>query len=353
MPRSYRCKAATLSPHPAHHSRAPEPCNPDVADVLTDIRGQSRPRHLNELIAQLADAQHGVVARYQLAYLGLSKSAIDGRLASGYLRRLHRGVYAVGHTVLSAEGHYMAAVLAFGPGAVLAHRAAGAHWSVAPHAGTFIEVIPATPGRHSRPGLRVHSCRLDPRDRTVHEGIPVTTVARTLIDLAEVVDLRRLTRAIERAEKLDLFDLRELDAARARARGHHGLAPLAQALAIHLPDDHSRSDFERDFIDFCASHDLPPPRINAIVEGYEVDVSWPGSRLIIELDSWTHHRTRAAFEKDRIRDANLALAGYRVIRLTWRRLNEEPAKTAAQIQTLLQQTDVNTPKTPRLRLQSR
>ena len=232
----------------------------------------------------------------------------------------------------------MAAALTFGPGAVLGHRSAADHWNIAPYAGAMIEVIPPSAGRRSRKGLRVHSCRLDPHDHTIHEAIPVTTVARTLIDLAEVVDLARLTRALERAEKLDLFDLRAINAARARAHGHHGLATLAQALAVYMPDDRTRSSFERDFIDFCAHHELPVPQINAIVRGYEVDALWPASRLIVELDSWTHHRTRASFEQDRIRDADLALAGYRVIRITWRRLEQEPTKTATQIRTLLHQT---------------
>ena len=267
--------------------------------------------------------------------MGIGAGAIDRRLRSGHLLPLHRGAYAVGHAVLTPEGHYIAAVLTFGPGTVLGHRSAADHWNIAPYAGAFIEVIPPSPGRRSRKGLRIHSCSLDPRDRTIHEAIPVTTVARTLIDLAAVVDLTRLTRALERAEKLDLFDLHAINAARARAHGHHGLAPLARALSVHVPDDRTRSAFERDFVDFCAGHDLPAPQINAIVEGYEVDASWPAARLIVELDSWTHHRTRACFERDRIRDADLALAGYRVIRITWRRLKDEPAKTAAQIQSLL------------------
>ncbi len=279
--------------------------------------------------------------------MGIGAGAIDRRLRSGHLLSLHQGVYAVGHAVLTPEGHYLAAVLTFGPGAVLSHRSAADHWNIAPYAGTVIEVTPPSPGRRSREGLRVHSSRLDPRDHTIHEGIPVTTIARTLIDLAEVVDLTRLTRALERAEKLNLFDLRAIDTARARAHGHHGLATLAQALAAYVPDDRTRSGFERDFIDYCAQHDLPAPQINAIVEGYEVDASWPAACLIVELDSWTHHRTRASFEQDRIRDADLALAGYRVIRITWRRLNTEPTKTAASIRTLLHQPQANPPSLKR------
>ena len=106
-------------------------------------------------------------------------------------------------------------------------------------------------------------------------------------------------------------------------------------MSICAPQDRTRSNWERDFIDFCAKHDLPAPQINAIVHGYEVDVTWPAAHLIVELDSWTHHRTRASFERDRIRDTDLALAGYRVIRITWRRLEDEPRKIAAQIQALL------------------
>jgi len=311
--------------------------NPDVVDLDIDIRGERQPRHVNELIAWLADTQHGVVARYQLVTLGLSKSAIDGRVASKHLRLLHRGVYAVGHKALTAEARYVAAVLTFGRGTVLSHRSAADLWEIAPYAGATIDITPPRKGRRSRRGLVVHHGRLDPADATTRSAIPITTVARTFIDLAEIVDPTRLARALERAEKLNLLDMRAIDAARSRAHGHHGLARLTQALAGYVPDERTRSNWERDFIDFCAAHQLQPPQINTIICGYEVDAVWPSAKLIVELDSWTHHRTRASFERDRARDADLAVAGYRVIRITWRRLRDEPNKTAALLRTLVRQ----------------
>ena len=158
-----------------------------------------------------------------------------------------------------------------------------------------------------------------------------TTVARTLLDLAAIVDRRRVERALERAEKLELFDLRQIEAACERAPGHHGLKALNQALALYMPDNRTRSELERDLLDLCRNHDLPLPEVNALVDGYEVDALWPDARLIVEVDSWEHHRDRAAFERDRVRDADLKLAGYTVIRITARRLADQPEQVAALI----------------------
>ena len=140
-----------------------------------------------------------------------------------------------------------------------------------------------------------------------------------------------MERALERAEKLELFDLRQMESTIARAHGHRGLKNLTPALALYLPDNATRSALERDLLDLCRDHRLPLPRINSIVAGYEVDAWWPGTHLIIELDSWEHHRTRAAFEVDRVRDADLALEGFEVIRVTSRRLRDQPERVAASI----------------------
>jgi hypothetical protein len=167
------------------------------------------------------------------------------------------------------------------------------------------------------------------------EGIPVTSVARTLLDLAEVVDLQRLERAFEEADRLRLLDLRAIDDTISRNPGRHGLKTLRALLHSVHPVTETRSELERRFVAFCRDAGLPPPSVNAIVEGFEVDAIWTDRRLVIELDSYEFHHTRAAFERDRARDAALQLAGYRVLRLTWRRLSEEPEAVAATIRRLL------------------
>jgi very-short-patch-repair endonuclease len=289
-----------------------------------------RPGAVDAAIAEIAAEQHGVISHAQLLGLGVPASGIQYRLQIGRLHRIDRAAYAVGHEQLTLRGRWMAAVLTCGEDAALSHRSGGALWGTAPYNGAWIDVT-APRKRRSRGRLKAHRGRLDPLDVTVVDGIPVTSVARTLLDLAAMVDLRRVERALERAEKLELFDLREIESAIERARGHRGLKNLTKALALYVPDNATRSDLERDLLDLCRDHRLPAPVVNAIVAGYEVDAWWPETRLIVELDSWEHHRTRAAFELDRIRDAELRLARYEVVRVTWRRLHDDPEQVVRLI----------------------
>jgi very-short-patch-repair endonuclease len=178
--------------------------------------------------------------------------------------------------------------------------------------------------------------RLDPRDVTIKDGIPVTTVARTLLDLAEVLHPRQLERALEEAERLRRFDLRSIEDVARRSRGRRGLRPLVAVLGATLDTPPAtRSDLERMFLDLCRDGGLPQPQVNVLVEGYEVDAHWPGANLIVELDSWGFHRTRRAFERDRARDMKLKLAGYTVLRLTWRQLTEDRDNVATTLRALL------------------
>jgi hypothetical protein len=306
----------------------------DVVDISGDMRPQRRPGDRG--IAALAARQHGVVAHRQLMRLGLSRSAIQHRLRAGRLHRVHRGIYAVGHARVSVHGRSMAAVLACGTGAVLSHRSAASHWGLRPSARPVSDVT--APGRSRRPrrGIALHLVRdLDPRDRDTEDGIPVTTVARTLLDLAEVVRLPDLERAVEAAERLRLFDLRAVEDTMARNRGRRGLRPLHQALEAYRPLPDTRLELERRFLDLCREVGLPPPSVNVMLAGLEVDFAWQDARLVVEMDSRTYHMTRAAFERDRIRDASLQLAGYRVLRITHRRLRHERAAVARTIRSLL------------------
>ena len=173
-------------------------------------------------IGRIADAQHGVVARAQLLALGLSADAIGRRVRNGRLRPLHRGVYAVGHLVVRREAHWLAAVLACGDDAVLSHATAAAHWGLRPSAATRVDVTVRGAGGRKRPGLRVHRYALLPGEITTHEAIPVTTPARTLLDLAAALPRRALERAVDQTEVLRLFDLTALAATISAHQGRAG-----------------------------------------------------------------------------------------------------------------------------------
>ena len=157
--------------------------------------------------------------------------------------------------------------------------------------------------------------------------IPVTTVARTLFDLAEVVDEGRLDRAWEEADSLSLLRLREVEAVCERGCGRRALKPIGRLLAEAHAPVRTRSPLEDRFAAFCRDHRLPPPATNVEILGYEVDALWPKERLIVELDGFAFHHHRGAFERDRARDAALQAAGYRSIRLTDRRLKREPTRS--------------------------
>lgn len=303
-----------------------------------DIRGKESPRR-ERSIAGLATRQNGVVTHAQLVRLGYGPQAIEYRRGAGRLHRVHKGVYAVGRPTLDLHGRWMAAVLACGGeagGAVLSHLDAAALWEILPSSGRAIHVT-ARRSRHGAAGIRVHRVRsLHPEDRTDRAEIPVTTVPRTLLDLADVVRRDRLERAFEEAERRRVLDVRAVERVLARSQGRRGLGPLSDLLQSRLgPPPDTRSELERRFWDLCRTAGLPMPPVNVAVEGIEVDAVWTRERLVVELDGYAFHRTRAAFERDRERDAALQLAGYRILRITHRRLEREPARVVETIRSLL------------------
>jgi very-short-patch-repair endonuclease len=176
--------------------------------------------------------------------------------------------------------------------------------------------------------------RLHEDDGALVDGIPVTGVARTLLDLADVVP-QRLDRALEAAERLGLFDLAAVDALIARSRGHHGLGALAKALRDYREPPHTDSEMELDFVRLCRNAGLPAPSTSVLIAGHRVDAVWQQQRLVVELDGREFHRTRAAFERDRMRDADLQVAGYRVLRITHRRLTRYPGAVVNSLRLLL------------------
>ena len=281
----------------------------------------------DERLAKLATAQQGVISVGQLYKLGFDRDAVARRVRSGRLHRIHRGVYAVGHTVLNRNARVLAAVLAAGDEAVLSHRSAAILWGIHRSNAAKIDVtVPRTCGFRSTRTIAVHRPRLPPA-QTKHAGIPVTTPGRTLQDLAIAVPRRTLEKAAEMAEALRLHV--ELDP------DHPGAARLAAVLDRHDLDHTTRSPLEDDFLELCDRHGIPRPLVNTHVEGFEVDFVWPEARLIVETDSRTWHDTAKAFERDRVRDARLTAAGWRVVRFTRRRVRCEAGVVADLVRTLL------------------
>jgi very-short-patch-repair endonuclease len=229
----------------------------------------------------------------------------------------------------------MAAVLACGSDAVASHQTAAALLGIRPSSRAIVDVT--TPrSRHGQRGIKVHRVRaLHPEDRAVIDAVPVTSLARTLLDSAEVLPRRQLRRAFEDAEKLRLLDLRQIERLLERSPGRRGARPLREVIAEYVEPPITQAELERLFVELCDLFGIPRPQTNVIVAGRVVDGVWHEQRLVVELDSRTHHMTAAAFEEDRRRDADLMLAGYRVLRITWRRLRDEPQAVAEIVRRLL------------------
>jgi hypothetical protein len=292
--------------------------------------------NLDARVAEIAARQHGVVGRQQLLDAGLSRSAVHRRLGDGRLVPLHRGVYAAAHTAVRPVAYRFAAVLACGPGAFLSHRSAGEAWELCVNHRSRHEVTASGGGRRITT-VEVHRCRLHPDEVTVLDGVPITTAARTLLDLAAVLPPSRLEKAIERAELLGLIDLVAIDAVLRRAHHRRGVSALRAALRAFRPEPHfTRSELERIAISFVQEHDLPAPAVNCSVGGEELDLYWDDARVDLECDGWATHRTRTAYERDRARDRKLQAAGIRVIRVTAAQLRHERDEVAADLRTLLE-----------------
>ena len=235
-------------------------------------------------VARIASKQHDVVSIAQLLAAGLTRPGVKRRVRAGRLHRVLRGVYAVGTPALTREGRWMAAVLACADGAVLSHESAAPLWSISPTSPPWAHVtVPGNGGRRRRKGIVLHrSTTLTPADVTRRKGIPVTTHARTMRDLG------------------------------------YGPEP-------------TRSDLERLFVKLCRRHHLPEPEFNVKIGPHTVDVVWRKERLVVEIDSWAYHRSRASSEADRARDRDLTLRGFRVLRYVDREISGRPDAVAASL----------------------
>ena len=293
-------------------------------------------------IAAWAGRQHGVIAGRQLVELGLSASAVPKRVTSGRLHRVHRGVFSVGHPLLTQRGRFMAAVLACGPEAWASHYCSGVLFELGLGARRLIDVTTRSARGRTLPGIRTHSAAtLTEADVDIIDGIPSTTLARTLLDIAEDGTRREVERALDRAEQARILDMRAVDAVLARANGRHGAKLLCAVLAEHrVGSTLTRNKLEEAFLAIARGTGLPPDAVNEWIafpegDGAEADFVYRAQRLLVETDGRDPHTTRNAFESDRLRDQRLMLLGWRVARFTWQQITFEPGYVAATLRGLL------------------
>jgi hypothetical protein len=309
--------------------------------ILREYRGVSSSRGLQHALAALAHGQHGVVARRQLLKLGFSEDQVDRMRAARRLQNVHLGVYAVGHRLLSARSWWMAGVLASGPDARLSHRSCGALTNVRRTSITYVEVtVPQRRGIVE--GVRTYvSGRLQPQDCDEIDGIPCTSVARTLLDLAVILPRREVERACDEAEVQRLFDLRAVEDVLDRSRGCRGVTTLRAVLDEHaIGTTLTRPGLEDRTLGALDRAGVRRPEVNVRVvcqdgSAPEVDFLWRRERLVLETDGGRFHSTPRQIERDRNKEANLVRAGYRILRATWLQVEREPDGVAAMVRAAL------------------
>jgi very-short-patch-repair endonuclease len=320
---------------------SPKPPGLEASHVCCPTGNKRADLPTEALIAELAERQHGLVTLPQLQLLGLGRSGASRRASNGRLHRVHRGVYAVGRPHLTQHGRWLAAVLACGPQAVLSHRSAAALHGIRRDNRANTDVTLPSKSVRPRPGIEVHrSSTLNAADITTVDGIPCTTIARTLVDLGDVVSRREVERAVDRAEVLRVFDGRAVQEALARAGPRKGAGVLRSVLDSYEQPTLTRRQLEERFLTLCRRASLPSPAVNAWITlddgvAYQADFMWREHRLIAETDGRDVHTTRKAFEHDRLRDQRLTLAGFTVVRFTWRQIADEPRRVAEALRTLL------------------
>ena len=279
------------------------------------------------MLGRFGDRQYGHVTRAQALAAGMRPGAFNGRVHRGYLHRVHRGVYRVGHTAPLDFAREMAAVLACGTRTVVSHDSGAYLYALAPRPEGDVHLT--GPERRSRPGIRLHRSPLTLGDVTRWAGVPVTRPARTLVDLAAGADMLLVERAVEDALRRRLVTRSALTV-EAR-RGRPGSATIRELLRLERAPALTRSEAEGRLVALIRAAGLPAPEYNVRVLGLEVDLVWPEHGLVVEVDGFTYHSGRAAFERDRIRDARLTASGLRVMRITWRQLSARPHAVVARL----------------------
>ena len=310
-------------------------------EVAVDVHSdrQLQPLALDEAIAELARRQHGVVARRQLLRIGIGAGAIDLRVRRRRLHPLHRGVYAVGHRSLSPDGRRMAAVLACGAGAALSHRDAAALHGIR-HCSRSVFELTVPRKQHPRRGIELHTARLPRDELTTVRAIPLTSVPRTLLDLAAILPRREVAAALHEAEVKRLRDALSLQDLIERHPRHRGAATIAAILAaLTAGEAITKETIVALLIDLLDRAHLPRPELNVYVtvagRTFECDAAWPKLKRMVELDGYAVHGTRRNFESDREHDRIRHAGGWLVIRLTWRQLRETPEAVARDLRRFL------------------
>ncbi|MBV8953474.1 MAG: DUF559 domain-containing protein [Solirubrobacterales bacterium] len=290
----------------------------------------------DDRVAAVAALQRGRISRRQLHAVGVTDNMIRTMCAGGRLRRLYLGVYAVGHDAPVDLGLETAALLASAGGAVLSHRSAAGLWRLIPGgADEPVDVTTSGSGGHAQPGIRLHRTRhLPDRDVRIHQGLPVTSPARTLLDYAGEAGQEEFEQALDDALARKLVRMSQIDDVLARAsHGRKGAGLLRAAYRARTGESPAltRSWGERRLRDLLRRANLPAPEMNVDLHGYVPDLLWREERLIVEVDGWAFHRGRAKFEADRRRDASLVAAGWLVLRFTARQIRDEPYAVIARI----------------------
>jgi predicted transcriptional regulator of viral defense system len=306
---------------------------PTIAHMIEPgrIPAHIRPESAAEGLSGLAQRQHGVVSRAQLHAQGVAGTAITRWLRAGRLHRIHPHVYALGHRAIPLEGQLWAALLYAGGGAVLSHTTAAWIWSLIDAEPRWIDLV-ARDRRRSLPGVRVQRRRLV--ERADCRGLPVTSVARTLLDLAGTLSYRQLRRAMSEADYRGLLDPSEIAAV--LGRGRSGSRALRRALGTHLPElAQTVSVLEERFFELCEMAGLPLPEVNASVGSMRVDALWPAQRVAVELDGGDAHGSWAQIKRDRQRELALRAKGLQVVRYTWEQITTRADEVAADLWRLL------------------
>lgn len=294
-----------------------------------------RDRKATETIRRLAERQHGIVTRDQLLQQGLAPGLIEARVDVGVLVMVHEGVFAVGHGQLGREATWVAAVLACGRAAVLSHGSAAELWGIGEDSGR-VEVTRRAGGT-TRRAIWLHQTRFLPSAHvTVQNEIPVTSIERTVLDMAARLGKRALERMVIDADRAGLVDWPQLRQVVNESNGRKGSGRFRRVVAgIDPRGRDTRSPLEVDFLALCSEAGLPRPEVNVFVEGYLVDFLWRAERLVAETDGYAFHRDRRAFERDRERDLDLAAAGYEVSRFTYRMVTDRPGACARRVREAL------------------
>jgi predicted transcriptional regulator of viral defense system len=287
------------------------------------------------LIMELAGA-HRVVTHQQLRSHGLSKSTIERRVAAGLLVVRHVGVYVVGGGAVDAETSWSAAIAACRAGTRLSHWDALARFGVGRRRGSDVHVtVPGRGGLKQVKGIKKRATAAFTDDEmAVVDGLPVTSFARTLFDMAPTLSVRDLEQTVVEAVDRDLYDGVVVERLLHRYRGRPGAPRIRELLDVFHRQGGARRTRSRAEIALLAMSDtygLKTPRTNVEVHGYEVDAHWPNANLVVEVDGWQFHRTRAQREYDARKRLAIQRAGTPVIVLTWEQVTADARATAAAL----------------------